>query len=157
MLNTSSATSDGKADTTVPPPPTPIPTPHPHALLQWPKTMPKGWIWILTHAIMYIITKGLPFSTRHFQMHYLKWKCRNFDWDSTEFCSQGPIDNTPALIQIMAWRRPCNKLLFDPKMVSLLAHIGVTRPQWVNKEALGCSRWYSGVVKKLIKAGLFDR
>ena len=31
----------------------------------------------------------------------------------------------------MAWRRPGDKPLFEPMMVSLLTHICVTRPQWV--------------------------
>ena len=42
------------------------------------------------------------------------------------------INNIPALVQIMAWRRPGYKPLSEPKMVSLLTHICVTRPQWVN-------------------------
>ena len=32
----------------------------------------------------------------------------------------------------MAWRRPGDKPLSGPMMVSLLTHICVTRPQWVN-------------------------
>ena len=35
------------------------------------------------------------------------------------------------MIQIMAWRRPGDKPLSEPMMVSLLTHICVTRPQWV--------------------------
>ena len=42
-----------------------------------------------------------------------------------------PINNIPALVQVMAWRRPGDKLLSEPMMVSLLTHICVTRPQWV--------------------------
>ena len=34
-------------------------------------------------------SKWPPFSRRHFQMHFLEWKCMNFDWDFTEVCSQG--------------------------------------------------------------------
>ena len=40
--------------------------------------------------------------------------------------------NIPALVQIVAWRRPGDKPLSEPMMVSLLTHICVTRPQWVN-------------------------
>ena len=43
-----------------------------------------------------------------------------------------PIYNIPALVQIMAWRRPGKKPLSAPMMVSSLMHICVTRPQWVN-------------------------
>ena len=45
---------------------------------------------------------------------------------------KGPINNSPALVQIMAWRRPGDKPLSEPMMVSLLTQICVTRPQWVN-------------------------
>ena len=44
----------------------------------------------------------------------------------------GLIDNILALVQIMAWRLPGDKPLSEPMMVSLLMHICVTRPQWVN-------------------------
>ena len=54
-------------------------------------------------------------------------------WFSTslKFVSNGPIDNVPAMVQIMAWHRPGDKLLSEPMMVSFLSHICVTRPQWV--------------------------
>ena len=51
---------------------------------------------------------------------------------SLKFVPNGPINNIPALVQIMAWRRPGDKPLSEPMMVSLPTHICVTRPQWVN-------------------------
>ena len=51
---------------------------------------------------------------------------------SLKFVAKGPINNIPALVQIMAWRRPGDKPLSEPMMVSLPTHICVTRPQWVN-------------------------
>ena len=51
---------------------------------------------------------------------------------SLKFVPKGLINNTPASVQIMAWRRPGDKPLSEPMMVSLLTHICVTRPQWVN-------------------------
>ena len=48
---------------------------------------------------------------------------------SLKFAPKGPINNIPALVQIMAWRRPGDEPLSEPMMVSLLAHICVTRPQ----------------------------
>ena len=44
----------------------------------------------------------------------------------------GLINNIPALVQIMAWRRQGDKPLFEPVMARLPTHICVTRPQWVN-------------------------
>ena len=51
---------------------------------------------------------------------------------SLKFVPQGPINNIPALVQMMAWRRPGDKPLSGPMMVRLPTHICVTRPQWVN-------------------------
>ena len=51
---------------------------------------------------------------------------------SLKFVPKGPINNIPTLVQIMAWRRPGDKPLSEPMMVSLMTHICVTRPQWVN-------------------------
>ena len=46
-----------------------------------------------------------------------------------KFIPKGPINNIPALVQIMAWRRPGDKPLSEPMMVYLLTHICVTLPQ----------------------------
>ena len=54
-----------------------------------------------------------------------------------KFVPKGPFNNIPALVQIMAWRRPGDKPLSEPMMVSLTTHICVTRPQWVNDVFLG--------------------
>ena len=51
---------------------------------------------------------------------------------SLKFVLKGPFNNIPALVQIMAWRRPGDKPLSEPMMDSLPTHICVTRPQWVN-------------------------
>ena len=51
---------------------------------------------------------------------------------SLPFVPKGRVNNIPALIQIMAWRRQGDKPLFEPMMVSLLMHKCITRPQWVN-------------------------
>ena len=50
---------------------------------------------------------------------------------SLKFVPEGPIDNNPALVLIMAWRRSGDKPLSEPMMVTLLTHLCVTRPQWV--------------------------
>ena len=50
---------------------------------------------------------------------------------SLKFIPKGPINNIPALVQIMAWRRPGAKPLSEPMLPTLLTHIYVTRPQWV--------------------------
>ena len=50
---------------------------------------------------------------------------------SLKFVPRGLINNIPALLQIMAWRRPGDKPLSEAMLVSLLTHKCVTRPQWV--------------------------
>ena len=51
---------------------------------------------------------------------------------SLKFIPKGPINNIPALVQTMAWHWPDDKPLSEPMMVSLLMHICVIWPQWVN-------------------------
>ena len=48
---------------------------------------------------------------------------------SLNFVPKGLINNIPALVLIMAWRRPGDKPSSEPMLVSSLRHICVTRPQ----------------------------
>ena len=61
------------------------------------------------------------------------------------FVPMGPINNIPAMVEIMAWRRSGDKPLSAPMLVRLLTHICVTRPQWVNWGQFhrNCSRYHS--------------
>ena len=54
--------------------------------------------------------------------------------NSLKFVPGVRINNIPALVQIMAWRRPGDKPLSETMMVRLPTHICVARPQWVNEE-----------------------
>ena len=80
-------------------------------------------------------TKWLPFFRRHFQeckcifLNANVWISINI---SLKFVPKDPNNNIPTLVQVMAWRRPGDKPLSEPMVVSLLTHICVTRPQWVN-------------------------
>ena len=71
---------------------------------------------------------------------------------SLKFVPKGPINNNPALVQIMAWRWSGDKPLSEPMMVSLLTHTYVTRPQWVNvfKHSHSNNLWVDGI--KMIAA-----
>ena len=62
---------------------------------------------------------------------------------SLKFVPGCQINNIPALVQIMAWRRPGDKPLSEPMIFSLLTHICVTRPEWVNTE----EQWQSRTVE----------
>ena len=61
------------------------------------------------------------------------WKKMSEFWFkiSLKFVPKSPIDNIPALFQIMAWRRPGYKPFSEAMMVNLLTHICFARPQWV--------------------------
>ena len=72
---------------------------------------------------------------RHFADDIIKWIFMNENvwisiYISLKFVPRGPINNIPALVQVMAWRRLGDKPLSEPMMVWLLTHICVTRPQW---------------------------
>ena len=55
---------------------------------------------------------------------------------SLKFVPKEPNNNIPALVQIMAWRRPGNKPLSEPVIIRLLPRICITRPQWGKEETV---------------------
>ena len=57
---------------------------------------------------------------------------------SLKFIPKGPINNIPAMVQIMAWRRSGDKPLSEPVMVSFMTHLCVTRPQWFKGYMFNC-------------------
>ena len=65
---------------------------------------------------------------RHFPDNI--FKCNENTWisikTSLKFVPKGPIDNIPALVQIMAWPRPGDKPLSEPMVFRLPTHICVT-------------------------------
>ena len=94
--------------------------------------------WYLYNFVWIVNTLRPRQNGRHFADDIFKWIFLNENvWilikTSLKFVPQGPINNIPALVQIMAWCRPGDKLLSEPMVVSLPTHICVTRPQWVNR------------------------
>ena len=75
---------------------------------------------------------GLHFADDMFKYISLNKNARISIKISPKFVPKDPINNILALIQIMAWHRPGDRLLSEPMMVSLLTHICVNPPQWVN-------------------------
>ena len=75
---------------------------------------------------------GRHFADDTFKRIFVNENVRILIEISLKFVPKGPINNIPALVQIMAWRRPGDKPLSEPMMVCLPTHICVTRPQWVN-------------------------
>ena len=100
---------------------------------------PRGWrqgFVLGVQSLTYVNTLRPRQNGRHFADDIFKCIFLNeIVWISIEislkFVRKGSINNIPALVLIMAWRRPGDKPLSEPMMVSVLTHICVTRPQWV--------------------------
>ena len=75
---------------------------------------------------------GCLFADDTFKRIFLNENIRILTNNSLKFVPKGLISNIPALVLIMAWRRPGDKPLTEPMLVRSLTHICVTRPQWVN-------------------------
>ena len=80
---------------------------------------------------------GRHFTDDTFKRIFVNENVRILIEISLKFVPNGPINNIPALVQVMAWRLPGDKPLSEPMMVCLPKHIWVTRPQWVNSD-WGC-------------------
>ena len=74
---------------------------------------------------------GRHFAEDTLKCIFLNEKVRIFIKISLKFIPKGPINNIPALVQIMAWCRPGGKPLSEPMLIRLLMHMCITRPQWV--------------------------
>ena len=91
----------------------------------WRKWDIINFLWPLTHwgrdkmAAIFQMTFSNAFSRMKIYEFWLR------------FVPKGPINNIPALVQIMAWRWSGDRPLSEPTMASLLMHICITRPQWV--------------------------
>ena len=80
----------------------------------------------------YVINTFRPRQNgRRFKHIFLNENVRISIQISLTFVPKGPINNIPALVQTMSWRRSGDKPLSEPMMVSLLTDICVTRAQWV--------------------------
>ena len=106
--------------------------------------------------------KGRHFTDDVFKCIFLNENVRILLKISQKFVPEGPINNIPSLVQVMAWRRPGDKQLSEQMMLSLLTHICVARPQWVLMNcgyddanmSLLCASW-SGVCVIIGNAVLF--
>ena len=74
---------------------------------------------------------GRLFADDTFKRIFLNENIRISIKISLKFVHKGLINNIPASVLIMAWRRPGDKPLSEPMLVRSLTHICVTRPQWV--------------------------
>ena len=75
---------------------------------------------------------GRYFADDIFKYIFLNENARISLKKSLKFVPKVRINNIPALVQIMAWRRSGDKPLSEAMVVSLLTYVCGTRPQWVN-------------------------
>ena len=98
-------------------------------------------LWIdIRHPIVrltvcqYFNTLRLRQNGHHFKDNISKGIFLNENVWISIFVLKSSINNSPALDQIVARRQPGNKPLSEPMMVSLLTHMWVTQPQWVQRK-----------------------
>ena len=95
-------------------------------------------------------TKWPSFPRRHFPIYTLEWKWI-LNIVRPNLVPMGPINNSTALFQIMAWRGLGDKPLSEPTLVICWLYvilpklICVTRPQWANAYNSLCARAYVNV------------
>ena len=70
---------------------------------------------------------------------------------SLKFVPNGPINDIPALVQVMAWRRPGDKPLPEPVMVRLPTNTCLTWLQWVNSFRPGEPYMHQWTVSSLVQ------
>ena len=87
--------------------------------------------WLLPFNSLRPRQNGRLFADDTFKRIFLNENIRISTKNSLKFVPKGLINNIPALVLIMAWRRPGDKPLSELMLVRSLTHICVTRPQWV--------------------------
>ena len=58
----------------------------------------------------------MPAISRAISMHFQVWKLLYFDSNLRKFVPESPVDNKPALVRVMAWRRLGDKTLSEPML-----------------------------------------
>ena len=87
------------------------------------------------------IQNGCHFTECTFKCIFMKENVRIFIKISLKFVSKGPIDNIPALVQIMTCHLVGTKPLSEPMMVILLTHIHVYASLGLNELIPFLTNW----------------
>ena len=96
----------------------------------------EGWMYQFTLVNILKTRRNEHFADDIFKRIFVNENVWITIKNSLKFIPKGPTNNIPALVKIMAWRRPGYKPLSEPMLVSLPTHICVTWPQWVNNFCL---------------------
>ena len=108
--------------------------------------LPHSWLWLPVDFMNSLRPRQnrCQFADDIFKCIFLNENILMSIKISLKFVLRGTMNNIPALVQIMAWHIPGNKLLSEPMMIILLTHICIIRHQWVN----GCRRLLQSMVDK---------
>ena len=122
---------------------------HVHSLL-------RAWLIAREYILSHFSTLRPRGNGCHFPNEILKCILLNANiWIAIEislnYFTKVPITNMQALFRIMVWRRPGDKPLSEPMIVSLPTHLYVTLPQWVNIAVLGCCLWFDDMLCEIYK------
>ena len=93
--------------------------------------MTSSWTPVVYFNSLRLRQNGRFFADDTFKRIFLNENIIISTKNSLKFVPEGLINNIPALVLIMVWRRPGDKPLSEPMLVRSLTHICVTRPQWV--------------------------
>ena len=102
--------------------------------MRWHRQLKSRWhvypiqsiLWLLGVARSHNVNSyppgqnGRHFPDDIFKCIFMKEKFCILTWISLKFVPKSPINNIPALVQIMVWCRPGDKPLSEPMMVNLL-------------------------------------
>ena len=84
---------------------------------------------------------GHHFADDTFKLIFLKENFRITIKISLKFVPNGPINDIPVLVQIMAWRGLGDRPLSEPMVIRSPTHICVTQPQWVKEQLILNKHW----------------
>ena len=87
--------------------------------LYWQMTTVVVYIYVLAHPWLTLCgwdKMAVTLQIIFFQTHFPEWKYRNFNSFLLNLILKSPVNNNPALAQIMAWRRIGDKPLSEPTM-----------------------------------------
>ena len=112
---------------------------------RWPVNSPHKWpvtwkMFPFDDVIMMVVDALRPMGatpSAATQRIFFNWKFFILIQISLKYVPKGPINNNPALVQIMAWHRPGAKPLSEPMMVRLPMHICIPLHHWVKQTKRG--------------------
>ena len=100
----------------------------------------------LTSVSLPSVTSVISQTTSSSAFPWIKMSELRLKFHWSLFLRVHPINNIPALVQIMAWRRPGDKPLSEALVVRLLTHICVARPHCCSENRFVLSIHYDDVI-----------